>query len=80
MDETTETGGEDPEVLANEDFKVDEPTPGKEEGNEGYLWEESTDNPDTIIVYDNIIEAGTLNRLILWVFTPSTQGTYCPFT
>ena len=32
------------------------------------------DNTESVVVYDNIIEAGNLNRLILWVFNTQNQG------
>jgi hypothetical protein len=36
--------------------------------------DEPLDDEDDVLVYDSIIEAGTLNKLILWLFSGSSNG------
>ena len=80
---------DDPEIPANEDLYSRRKDLGTKFYNYQYfkcskesdlsadevpIWEEYIDNPDTALIYDGIIEAGTLNRLILWLFNPNHSG------
>lgn len=77
---------EDPEVPAHEDYNAPD-SEGKiivmmhadfvtGIDTEDYvpIWEEPPDSPDNIVIYDMMIEAGTLNKLVQWLFVGGTHG------
>lgn len=43
-----------------------------------YLWDDVVDSPDNSLVNGNVIVAGTLNKLVLWLTNSDKHGMHSP--